>query len=137
MTPLQIVLLVLVFVAVDFAIIGGIMYAVTSELRELARRLPAREPKPGAVREEFQSFRIGMVGLGGCIHVAVDEDCLHLFPALVPRKMGVKAMSIPWERVVVEKRGRRWVVVSVDGTRIKGPTWCFEVVGEQEVHEAP
>jgi hypothetical protein len=128
MTTLQIVLLVLVFVAVDFAVVGGVIYAATSELREFSSKYPPHEPRPNAIRKEFQSFKIGIVGLGGCIHVAVDEDFLHLSPAWVARRFGMKPMSIPWERI--EPKGPFFgrFRVTIDGTMISGPKWCFELL---------
>lgn len=129
MTTPQIILFVSVFVVMDLTIIGAVIYAASGEIREFAIKFPAKEPRPDAVRREFQSFKIGIVGLGGCIHVAVDEDFLHLSPAWFARAIvRMKPVSIPWDKI--ESKGPRFgrFRVQVENTTIVGPTWCFEVL---------
>lgn len=126
MTTPQIILLVSIFVVMDLTIIGAVIYAASGEIREFATTFPAKEPRPDAVRKEFQSFRIGIVGLGGSIHVAVDEDFLHLSPAWFARAVvRMKPVSIPWDKI--ESKGPRFgrFRVQVGTTPIVGPKWCF------------
>lgn len=91
---------------------------------------PAREPAPGAVRRGFQSFSVGLVNLGLCVHVAVDEEFLHLSPALLARGLGLRAVSIPWSAIEMKGtfpiRQRR---ATIHGVTVFGPAWCLDLAG--------
>ncbi|MCC6659716.1 MAG: hypothetical protein IT437_02395 [Phycisphaerales bacterium] len=93
----------------------------------LTQGFPASPIGPGAVRRNFQSFAAGMYNLGFCVHVAVDENYLHLLPARVIRWSGGKASSVPWESVVLVKPGARVTRVRIGSSVISGPTWCLEM----------
>ncbi len=92
-------------------------------------KFPAHEPGAEAVRRPFQSFRVGILNLGFSIHATADERHLHLEPAAYLRRLGARAVSVPWEAIHVEKRSRsgRWVTVKVDKWTITGPAWCLEL----------
>lgn len=127
MTAGQIILLVGAIVVGDVILVGVVIYGVSAGLRSFSARWPAREPGAGAVRREFQSFKIGIVGLGWSVHVAVDEDHLHLSPAWLARRVGMRAMSIPWEAVTPGRSLLGGREVEVDGMVIRGPRWCLEL----------
>jgi hypothetical protein len=83
--------------------------------RPWAREYPPHPPAPDAVRRRFQSFRVGMMNLGGAIHVAVDEDHLHLTPVRVLRWIGMSPISVPWGSITIRRRRGRWVMASAGG----------------------
>lgn len=91
-------------------------------------RYPAVEPDPSAVRRRFQSFSVGLVNLGYCVHVAVDERNLHLTPVGVVRPFGLRAVSIPWGEISVTGTlpfGRR--SATIGGVGVVGPAWCLDL----------
>ena len=122
------------FVIIDLVVMGAVIGAVMAPLRELAGRFPARIPAPDAVRRDFQSFQIGMVGAGLSIHVAADDAFLHLSPAWVMRLFGLRPLSVPWESITAVSVGKRHARVRVEDAKgkleIKGPAWCLKLAGE-------
>jgi len=101
MTGGQIALLVGLILLIDSVVVGSIFYAVSQTMRDLSSKFPPMEPLPDSVRRRFQSFKIGLINLGWCVHVAVDERYLHLTPTRLARWFGVRAMSVPWEAIEV------------------------------------
>lgn len=90
---------------------------------------PKRNPLPGAVTRNYQSFGLGIVNMGGSIHAAVDDDHLHLTPLAVWRWLGARPTSIPWS--VLSPVGRTGRVARVGGPRgckLEGPAWCMSLV---------
>jgi hypothetical protein len=63
------------------------------------------------------------------VHVAVDEQFLHLTPAGPLRGLGARPMSIPWEEIRPRSSAmpRRWLNVEIRGQRLAGPAWCLEL----------
>lgn len=122
---------VLLFLAMDAIIVGAVMYAAGSTLRDLAQKFPSRPPHENAIRKEFQSFRIDMLGLGLCVHTTVDDECLHMeFARLIRIACKAAPISIPWSAIKLEpvrnpRRGTR--VAKVGYTRIVGPAWCLRL----------
>jgi hypothetical protein len=95
----------------------------------IARRWPARSPASTAVRRNFQSYRLGLLNLGYCIHTAVDENYLHLIPARAIRWLGGRPMSVPWSAISLKKRRRnaRHLAARIDGITLRGPAWALEL----------
>lgn len=123
----QVAMMVGVFVAVDIAVIGAIFSLVSAQLRELAAKFPPRPARPDAVWRRYQSFRFGMSNFGKCIHVGVDEECLHLVPATLARWFGARPMSIPWDAITPGARMGAMLRATIAGTEILGPAWCLEL----------
>jgi len=98
--------------------------------RPMLAPFPAREPAADAVRRRFQSFGIGIVNMGLSIHVAADDDYLHLVPLAIWRALGARPASIPWS--AMEPVGRSGRVVRVNGHRLDGPKWCMRLAGAEE-----
>jgi hypothetical protein len=133
----QIAIMVAVFLAVDLVVIGAIMQIARTTLSDLTAKFPPVAPLPGAVRKEFQSFRFDLIGLGGCIHVTVDEKHLHLQPAWLPRVlMRMKPVSIPWSAITLMpetsqsrrftwKHRARYVAFRVGAMQGVGPGWAL------------
>lgn len=132
MTGTQVALLVGVFLVSDVIVVGAIFHALSETMRETCGKYPAVEPMANAVRRRYQSFKFGMVSLGGCVHVAVDERYLHLTPARVARWLGMRAMSVPWE--AIEVKGRAGVGsslrVKIGKEEVLGPEWCLSLAGK-------
>lgn len=129
----QIVLMVVVFVMLDIVVIGAIFAMAVKPVRALADRYPPVPPAPDAVMRRFQTFRFGMMNMGGCIHAAADEKHLHLLPARLARWFGVRPMSIPWEKVrPTGKSSRRGTEVRVDDMTITGPGWLMNLAGSTQ-----
>ena len=91
----QIAILVAAFLALDAIIIGSVFYVLGQSLRELSAAFPAHAELPGTPRKHFQSMSLGMLNMGGCVHVAIDGNHLHLYPSLFARWIGMKQVSIP------------------------------------------
>ena len=126
MSWLLIVAIVVSFAAFDAAIIGVL---IRLGWRWLPREFPATTPRSDAVWRRHQSFRIGMLNLGFCIQVAVDEQHLHLVPIKPLRAFGAAAASIPWQsiRILTHTPGDRWITVRIGTRTMKGPAWCLEL----------
>ncbi len=93
---------------------------------------PPREPAEDAVRRRFQSFGLGIVNMGFSIHVAADEQYLHLTPVLPLRLFGAMPCSIAWSALEPVRRGNRPVRAArlrPGGYLLSGPKWCMELVG--------
>ena len=122
--PWIIVLFVIVDILVAFSLIAASLKLVWNPLH-LA--YPPRTPADDAVRKHLQSFRIGLLNLSYCIHIAVDENHLHLTPATLVRWLGAKPTSIPWDAIEVVKRSRfgQSMIARVGERRIAGPAWCL------------
>lgn len=91
-------------------------------------------PQPAALdaaRRRYQSFSIGVVNMGFSIHVAVDDDFLHLEPLWIWQVLGACPVSIPWSAITPAPQsavvlfGR---AVRVNGHTLVGPKWCLERV---------
>lgn len=119
---LAIIAIIAMFVVVDLIVVRMVL---RNGWGSLADRFQGRPVRPEAVRREFQSFRFGMYKFGQSVHVAVDEEHLHLFPAAVLRWAGARPASIPWERIVLEKEGGRRCTVRIGDTVVQGPAWCL------------
>lgn len=129
-------LLVVMITATDGILVWAILRACGHSLKEMAHGHPPVEPAPGAVRRDFQSFKIGIFNLGWSIHVAVDADYLHLYPARIARWMGMVPMSIPWEEVEFRKKG--WGKSGLGGATVRigkqwvtGPRWALQLAAER------
>jgi hypothetical protein len=97
---------------------------------------PVVEP---SLRRNFQSFSINAMNLGGCLHVTLDDRCLHLQPVKVLRWMGLSEASIPWEAIKLDvskktsNRRRPWphfVKVRIGKFKVTGPAWCFRMISD-------
>jgi hypothetical protein len=116
-------------------IVGGTLLMdtiiVSTLLKAAWGMLPPRAgvtPGEDAVRRDFQSFKIGMYNLGYCIHVAVDDAYLHLFPTAMLRWAGARPISIPWEDVeFLRRKGTKWAEVRIGRQKVLGPAWALEI----------
>jgi hypothetical protein len=127
MSPLGITFFVLVIVAVDGLIVWALFRTFSQMWRELSRRFPPFDPTPGAVHKRRQSFRVNLMNMSKCVHVAVDEAALHLRPARFARWFGARDCSVPWEQVRIKKIGRWWGVAEVGNVTLSGPAWCLKL----------
>ncbi len=95
----------------------------------LSREFPATKPGDDAVSRRYQSFRLGLLNFGYCIHVAADEQYLHLVPIKPLRACGGRPASIPWDAIRIEKRSRhgKWITARVGTHTLRGPSWCLEL----------
>ncbi len=91
-------------------------------------------PQPAALdaeRRRYQSFSIGIVNLGLSIHVAVDDDFLHLEPLWIWQILGACPVSIPWTAITPAPPGAVVLfgrAVRVNGQTMVGPKWCLSRV---------
>jgi hypothetical protein len=138
---MKIVLIVLVIAAANVLLTVMLLWMIMRlAWGPMARRWPARTPAPGSVRHNFQSYRLGLLNLGYCVHTAVDEAYLHLIPAKAIRWLGGQPMSVPWSAIELKKRGRnaRHIAARIDGITLQGPAWALELADpDLEADAAP
>ena len=126
MTVAIVIAIAVAVTALDLMIVVGIIHWGWGPL---SREFPATEPGDDAVWRRYQSFRLGLLSLGYCIHVAADERYLHLVPIKPLRACGGKPASIPWDAIRIESRSGRgkWITVRVGTHTLRGPSWCLEL----------
>ena len=131
MSWLLVITIVLGVTALDVVILGTL---IRLGWRWLPREFPATAPRSDAVRRRHQSFQVGLLNLGFCIQVAVDEQHLHLVPIKPLRVFGAAPASIPWHAISFEKHtpGGRWATVRIGTHKIRGPAWCLELASPAE-----
>jgi hypothetical protein len=95
MTSPQIIALVFAVVCIDALIVGAILHTAGQSLRELSAAFPQQPTLEGTPTCSFQSVSIGLINLGGCVHIAIDGNSLHLSPTWFARRLGMKPASIP------------------------------------------
>lgn len=144
MTTGGIIAMVAIYLAVDAIVIVAVFRIVLEVLAPLVKACPPIEPKPDAVRKNFQSFSFGMANFGGCVHVLVDDGHLHLRPAMLARWFALKPMSIRWDQITwlgparlgkYRKGGSS--KVKVENIEIRGPGWCLDLAKPVEGEPAP
>lgn len=120
---------ILVFAVIDtFVTLAIIASLARGGFGPFAEQFPAVEALPGAVRREFQSLKVGASNFGGCVHIAVDERFLHLYPARFLRMFGCEAASIPWERIaIVKPAGKAHAVARAGSITFTAPRWALEL----------
>lgn len=107
---------------------------VTGVWGPLMRKHPPAPLGEESVRKDFQSYRVGLMNLGYCVHTTADTHHLHLEPVRFMRWLGMKPVSIPWEAIEPLKvRGKRWAKVKVDAQTVWGPLWALQMVFPDEV----
>ncbi len=126
MTGTIIIVIVAAVTVLDIVVIGTI---VRWGWGPLPREFPAKEPRHDAVWRRYQSFRLGLLNFGFCIHVAVDERHLHMVPIKPLRACGGRPTSIPWDAIRIEKRSARgkWITTRVGKHTLTGPSWCLDL----------
>ena len=126
MSWLLVIAIVVAVTVFDVVILGTL---IRFGWRWLPREFPATPPRADAVWRRHQSFQVGLLNLGFCIQVAVDEQYLHLLPIRPLRAFGAAAASIPWHSIRIEKHtaGGRWSTVRIGTHTMKGPAWCLEL----------
>ena len=119
-SAVTVLVLVTVIVAVDLMVVVLLLRTLLRfTWNALAMAHPEVEPAPDAVRRNFQSFRVGALNLGGCVHVAVDDAYLHLRPAAILRRLGARSISVPWDAVeALAEEGAARAVEIEDASRL-------------------
>lgn len=130
MTGLQTGLLVGGIILFDSMFVCAMIHAVVSgSFGTLARKCPeAPELCPGAEYREFQDMKFGLSGFGKCVHIGVDENGLHLFPARILRWAGARRVMIPWTSVEVgtSSKAKGLIPCTLAGVKAHVPAWCFD-----------
>lgn len=115
-----------VFGAFVLAYVGIVAFASFHYLwNPVLAPYPPRDPAPDAVRRRCQSFGLGCVNMSGSVHVAVDEEYLHMTPLAIWRMLGANAASIPWSALTALDRSGRFALLGA--CRLHGPKWCMEL----------
>ncbi|MEE8130717.1 MAG: hypothetical protein V3T48_10530 [Vicinamibacterales bacterium] len=119
----------IILVAVIDALVGVVaLWAVVRfGWKPFAQRFPPRRKDPDAVERRFQSFRLGFLSFGFCIHVAADQGHLHLQPAAILRFFGAPTASIPWSSIQIQKHSRtgKSITARINERTLLGPAWCL------------
>ena len=120
-------LIILVAVTDALVTVVAVWAVVRFGWKPFADRFPPRPADPDAVQRSFQSFRLGLLHFGFCIHVAADQGHLHLQPAAILRFFGAQTASIPWASIEIQKHGRsgKWITTKINERTLLGPAWCL------------
>lgn len=129
MTTPQVLLLVGIFALVDLVVVGAVFQMAAHYWNELGKGCDYVQPRPGSVRKDFQSMKIGVFNYGSCLHIAVDENHLHLYPAKIIRWVGGRSFSIPWDKVEPDasRPQRRLWPARVNGQKVLAPAWALRI----------
>jgi len=126
--PTTHVLLIVGFaVLMDSMIIGAVISYIRHKFKTLAAKYPAQPQRAGSVTRRFQSISLDAFNFGGCIHITVDDACMHLTPARLARWFGAAALSIPWDAITLTKRGRRKHTAKLGAVKLIAPAWCLDL----------
>ncbi len=131
---MTVALVIAIVVSVTVLEIASIVAIVKLGWGPLPRDFPATDPGDDAVWRRYQSFRLGFMNLGCCIHVAADEQYLHMVPLKPFRALGGRPASIPWDAIRIEKRSPngKWITARVGRHTLRGPSWCMELASATE-----
>lgn len=137
MTPSQVhgaVMLVVLIVGPLVLTLSLLRLIIGRQFARFARRYPPRVALAGAVRREFQSISINTTNLGGCVHLEVDEQCLHIRPAAMARWIGAGALSLPWDAMrPTGVRRLGWSAALVEGVGVvRGPRWALDLARTED-----
>jgi len=125
--------IILVIVAFELTtVIAVVGLLIQSTWFPLAQRYPRKNVLEPSTRRNFQSFNIGVLGLGYSVHVIVDDEHLHLLPSAILGFFKCSKISIPWDDIVLAKKQPifRWLRSCELGKfKIVGPAWCFKLAG--------
>lgn len=138
MTTPQVLLLVGVFMLVDLVVVSAVFQMSAQIWNGLGKGCTYVEPKPGSVRKDFQSMKVGIFSFGSCLHIAVDEDYLHLYPAKIVRMSGGKTFSVPWSLVEADasRPQRRMWPGRINGQKVLAPAWALKIAAAGEAPSA-
>lgn len=127
MTWVWIAIAVCVFDLLLTGLIIGV--AVRRNWEPLMKQFPDREPLADALTRRHQSFRIGILNLGWSVHVAADDEHLHLTPVRWMQRLGARPVSIPWEAIELRpsRPGGRYTTAKIGTLTMKGPAWCLDL----------
>lgn len=128
-------------------VIGSTLLAVFG-VRYLVKRLwdtamsayPRQQPAADAVYRRHQSFYVNYINMAMAIHVAVDDQYLHLTPIILMRWFGTAPVSIPWEDIRLVKPGGRILPATArlaNGRCITGPRWCLQLAAPIQDAQTP
>ena len=126
----MIVKLIILLAVIDALVTVIVLSAVVRfGWKPFAQRFPPRPADPDAVERRFQSFRLGVLHLGFCIHVAADEGHLHLQPAAILRFFGAPTASIPWPSIEIQEHSRtgKSITARINERTLLGPAWCLSL----------
>ena len=108
----------------SISIVGILLRASWGQLTKFPSK-PILHPH---VRRNFQSFAIGFVNMGGCVHTAIDDEHLHLIPVKFMKWFGCKPVSVPWREIQNHPkpgRSRSTLRVKIGKIDVVGPRWCL------------
>jgi hypothetical protein len=145
MGPGGVMTIVVVVLLIDFVVVWAVLSMVRDSFFEpLHRMFPPRAMLEAAVEKRFQSMSSGMVNMGGCMHIAVDAEHVHVAPAWAVRRLGGRAFSVPLAEVSVNDRAKLarakwgwWPVAGRFGTvEVSAPAWMFREVSRRQAEQA-
>ncbi len=122
----------LAFIAFDILVIMPLLVGafVDGNWNPIAEKYPPVPCKADAVQRRFQSFAVGSLSLGFCIHVAADEACLHLYPCWFARRVRARPASIPWNKIELSRALGKYAtarLTELPSINLRGPRWCLEL----------
>lgn len=130
----HIMLIVGIMMVMDFIVVGALLHASVQALFEpLSKKFPPKEMKEGVIEKSFQSLKVGIMNYGLSVHLGVDDEHVHVVPALIFRWCGAKPSSVPISEVSTHKqleglRDSKLVEGNVGGIQMSAPAWLFRAV---------
>lgn len=135
-----VMMIVVVVLLIDFVVVWAVLSMVRDGFFEpLHRQFPPQAMLEGAVEKRFQSMSSGMVNMGGCMHIAVDDAHVHVAPAWAVRRLGGKSFAVPLAEVRVDSDAKHvrakwgwWPVAGKFGRiDVNAPAWVFREVARR------
>ena len=125
-TPVWIVIALVILLDLLFVPVV-VRLMVAQSWNPIAEAHPPTTPAPDALTRRRQGISVGLVNLGMCFTISVDEHALHMVPNRFGRVLGLRPASIPWDAIEAKKRGRLSSRVRVAGRDLTAPRWCLDL----------
>lgn len=136
MSTSQALLIAGVVIGMDAIIIPAIISAmIAGNWTPISDQFPGvATPPADAPRWNFASLKVGMLNMGWSVHLIADETHLHMVPTKFCRWLGMKAASVPWDKIeYVQNKWRKWAVVKLGPHEVMGPREAFSLAKREPV----
>ncbi len=121
----------------DIIVINALRMTAKEKFDRLAKDFPAQPMGKDPVRKRFQSVVLDWFSFGLSVHLAVDEQYLHMEPTRFARLFGGRAVSIPWDAFEAVNAGKWRTKAKIGMMKFEGPTWALALAASPQDPEDP